>query len=159
MIRRVLNDESGYSLVEVIVSIMLLSIAIIPMVGMFDAGLRAANTGSNYDKVRAFANERLERAKVMSYADVRGNFPVAGSTPGAGGTYTSPMPIPVPASAKLPANSTYTVTKQYVSVPPGVTASLQNSNTDSRMMRLTITVNWSSGNSINVSGVVAGGLT
>ena len=67
MIRRVLNDESGYSLVEVIVSIMLLSIAIIPMVGMFDAGLRAATTGSNYDRARTLANSSMENIKSLPY--------------------------------------------------------------------------------------------
>ena len=34
------SEESGYSLVEVMASIVLLSIAIIPMVAMFDVGLR-----------------------------------------------------------------------------------------------------------------------
>ena len=34
------KSESGYSLVEVMVSIMILAIAIIPMVGMFDLGLK-----------------------------------------------------------------------------------------------------------------------
>ncbi len=67
MIRRVLRDESGYSLVEVIVSIMLLSIAIIPMVGMFDAGLRAAMTGSNYDRARTLANSSMENIKALPY--------------------------------------------------------------------------------------------
>ncbi len=52
MINR-LRNETGYSLVEVMVAIMLLSIAIIPMVSMFEAGLRVAVLGSNYDKARA----------------------------------------------------------------------------------------------------------
>ncbi len=48
MIKR-LKDETGYSLVEVIASIIILSIAIIPMVGMFDMGLNAATSSGNYD--------------------------------------------------------------------------------------------------------------
>ncbi len=67
MIKR-LKNESGYSLVEVMVAIMLLAIAIIPMVGMFDAGLRAAVLGGNYDKARALANEELEEIKALPYS-------------------------------------------------------------------------------------------
>ena len=61
------RDESGYSLMEVIVAILLLSLAIIPMVGMFDAGLRAAVLGSNHDQARALANSRLEETKALPY--------------------------------------------------------------------------------------------
>lgn len=66
MIKR-LVDESGYSLVEVMVAMMILTIAIIPMVGMFDAGLRAAVLGGNYDKGRSIANEELEEIKVLPF--------------------------------------------------------------------------------------------
>lgn len=64
---RLIRSESGYSLVEVLVAILILSIAIIPMVGMFDAGLRAAVLGGNYDKGRALANEKLEEIKALPY--------------------------------------------------------------------------------------------
>jgi prepilin-type N-terminal cleavage/methylation domain-containing protein len=151
------RDESGYSLVEVMASIMILAIAIIPMVSMFDVGLNAANRGSNYDKAWGFANQRLEHAKTLPYATVRDSFPVASSTPGAGGIYTSSS-LAAPASAKLPGGSTYTVAKQYVRVQQGVSpANLVNSSTDSRMIRLTVTVSWPSNSSISVSGVVTGG--
>lgn len=63
-----LKNEAGYSLVEVTASIVILSIAIIPMVGMFDAGLRAATTGSKYDTARALANANLEKVKALPYA-------------------------------------------------------------------------------------------
>jgi prepilin-type N-terminal cleavage/methylation domain-containing protein len=62
-----IKDEGGYSLVEVMVAIMLLSIAIIPMVGMFDAGLRAAVLGGNYDKGRAIVGEELEEIRALPY--------------------------------------------------------------------------------------------
>ncbi len=65
-----LRSESGYSLVEVMASIMILTIAIIPMVSMFDAGLRAAVLGSNYDRARTLANEKLEEAKALPYDGV-----------------------------------------------------------------------------------------
>ena len=64
-----LKNESGYTLIEILVAILLLSIAIIPMVGMFDAGLRAAVLGSNYDKARALANGTLEEVKSLPFAD------------------------------------------------------------------------------------------
>ena len=152
-----LKDESGYSLVEVMASIVILTIAIIPMVGMFDAGLNAANRSGNYDKARAFANERLERIKTMSYADVRSNFPVASSTPDETGNYTSSAQR-VPAGVGLPAGSTYTVVKHYVYVDSDTSPpSLADSTTDRRMIRVTLIVNWS-GNSYTATGVVAGGL-
>lgn len=66
MIDRV-EDEAGYSLVEVMVAIMILAIAIIPMVSMFDAGLRAAVSGSNYDRARALAGEELEEIKALPF--------------------------------------------------------------------------------------------
>ncbi len=42
-------------------------IATIPMVGMFDTGLRAAVSGGNYDKGRTLANEKLEEIKALPY--------------------------------------------------------------------------------------------
>ncbi len=62
-----LKNEAGYSLVEVMVAIMILAIAIIPMVSMFDAGLRAAVLGGNYDRARAIANEELEEIRALPF--------------------------------------------------------------------------------------------
>ena len=61
-----MRGESGYSLVEVMASIIILALAILPMVGMFDMGLQSATRGSNYDKSRALANLKLEEAKSIS---------------------------------------------------------------------------------------------
>ena len=157
-----LREESGYSLVEVMASIMILAIAIIPMVGMFEMGLNVTTKAGNYDKARALANQQLERAKALPYTDVRDNFPVTSSTPGAGGTYTSPN-LAAPATAKLPSGSTYTIGKQYVSLQTDVSpATLANSSTDTRMMRITVAVNWpsnTSNNSISASGIVSRNLS
>ncbi len=73
--QNVLADESGYSLMEVVVAIIILTLAIIPMVGMFDAGLRAAAIGGNYDEGRALANEKLEEAKALSYEGAEEAYP------------------------------------------------------------------------------------
>ena len=48
-------------------AIMILAIAIIPMVSMFDAGLRAAVMGSNYDRTRATANGELEEIRALPF--------------------------------------------------------------------------------------------
>jgi prepilin-type N-terminal cleavage/methylation domain-containing protein len=61
------GGDSGYSLVEVLAAIVILSLAILPMVGMFDAALRAAVLGGNYDKARALANEKLEEVRALPY--------------------------------------------------------------------------------------------
>ncbi len=55
MIRKLLDEEHGYSLVEVMVSIFILATAIIPMVGMLDMSLTMVTRSGNYDTARAFA--------------------------------------------------------------------------------------------------------
>lgn len=84
MIRRLAKEESGYSLVEVIISIFLLTAAIIPMVGMFDMGLNASMKGGNYDRARALANASLEKVQGLSYADAQANYRPVNATPTAG---------------------------------------------------------------------------
>ncbi len=64
------GDELGYSMMEVLAAIIILSLAIVPMVGMFDAALRAAVLGGNYDEGRALATAKLEEAKALPYDGV-----------------------------------------------------------------------------------------
>ncbi len=87
MIGELLKNESGYSLTELMVAIFILTAAIIPMTSMFDVGLRAASTSSNYDKARALANEQMERAKSLPYAEARDRFPGTTTTSYDGRTY------------------------------------------------------------------------
>ena len=61
-------------------SIIILSLAILPMAGMFDMGLRTATTGSNYDKGRTLANLKMEEAKSLPFDTVRDNFPEPAGT-------------------------------------------------------------------------------
>ena len=92
MFRKRLREESGYSLVEVMVSIMLLAIAIIPMIGMFDMGLKSATTGGNYDAARALANANLDKVRALPWSSVTGataayeptNAPITASNPAVG---------------------------------------------------------------------------
>lgn len=61
-------DESGYSLVEVMVAMSVLALAIIPMVGMLEAGFRAATVSGDYDAARTLANDRLEEVRALPYS-------------------------------------------------------------------------------------------
>src|SRR5918997_963919 len=77
-----LKGESGYSLVEVMVAIMIMTLAILPMISMFDMGLHSTTEGSKYDKARMLANLKLEQAKNLPFdsdddaiQDVKDNFP------------------------------------------------------------------------------------
>lgn len=142
-----LKNEAGYSLVEVMVAILLLSIAIIPMVGMFDAGLRAAVLGGNYDKARTLANKQLEVAKGIPYATVRDNFPTGTGAPNAvSGTITSSNQTDAEFSG-----FSYTVTKKYAAIgPSGIAPNAAARN----MMQITVTVNWQ-GKSYSTTGLVS----
>lgn len=45
-----------------------LTLAVLPMVGMLEAGLRAATASGEYDAARALANEELEEARALPYS-------------------------------------------------------------------------------------------
>lgn len=60
-------EEAGSSLVEVTVAMVVLALAIVPMVGMLEAGLRAATASGEYDAARALASAELEEARALPY--------------------------------------------------------------------------------------------
>jgi prepilin-type N-terminal cleavage/methylation domain-containing protein len=158
LIRRLLNDAAGYSLVEVMVSIMILAIAIIPMVGMLDMGLEMATRSGNYDTARAFANTKLEQAKSISYTQVRNNFPRTGDT-----TPSSFSPATIDASTEpgVPAGFSYSVRKRYLTPPaPNETntdVTLASAGaSDTGIIELTVTVRWGN-NNYSTTGVVSRG--
>ena len=168
MFRRRLNEESGYSLVEVMVSIIILAIAILPMVGMFDMGLNSATTGSNYDRARTLANTKLEQAKMLPYETVRTAFPSQATSgkgaPNGSNSITSSSVTRLQDS-RVPQGFCYVVTKQYLDQPPtdlpgdlapatkAFTPSIDG-DIDTELLKVTVTVSWS-GNSFRTSGVVA----
>lgn len=135
-----LKSESGYSLVEVMVAIMILAIAIIPMVGMFDAGLRAAVLGGNYDTVRTFANEKLEETKALAFNEVLVRYPEGGTTD------CNPAP-----PSGSPITSCKVVT-QYMRLGSG--NSLIEENYETSMLRTTVTIQWNGGN-FQTTGLIA----
>lgn len=134
MIRKFLSDESGYSLVEVIVSVMLLSIAIIPMVGMFDAGLRAAVTGSNYDRARTLANSSMENVKALPYTKTNpagvNDSVVELFAPGSPGVTSHTCPVTVPAGFSCKVETQY------------LTASLTPSSIQSSQTNVVVKTGW-----------------
>lgn len=67
---RSIARECGYSIVEVMVAIVVLTIAIVPMAGMFDVALRAADASGGYDEARTCAVGELERVKSLPYETV-----------------------------------------------------------------------------------------
>lgn len=122
------------------VSILILTAAIIPMMTMFDTGLKTAVLGGNYDKGRALANKQLEIVKSRSYSDVKNNYP------------SPPAPAPFDGSGESESINrtdtdpqfsgfTYDVTKQFVT-GPGNATTFSNSGTDQGIVRIAITVNW-----------------
>jgi Tfp pilus assembly protein PilV len=166
---RPLTDEAGYSLVEVMASIMILTIAIIPMVGMFDTGLEVANMGSQYDKARALANWKLEEAKSLKYDQLKNNFPEispptatipgSGSTACGTGCYLS--------SYKSVTNADFTgfeyrVEKRYLAQPTVTpTSSSESLNTtsssDEGLIKVTVTARWGGSKTYSTSGLVTRG--
>jgi len=133
-----LRRESGYLLVEGMVAIMILAIAIIPMVSMFDMGLDTATQGSNYDKARALAKKQLESVQSLPYGTVKTNFPNMPCTFNASG-------LCEPGTRQNPGGEVssfrYKVSKQYVKLNDSGTT-FESTNTDRGMMRVTVEVGW-----------------
>jgi type II secretory pathway pseudopilin PulG len=158
-----MREEGGYSLVEVMVSIIILALAILPMVGMFDMGLESATRGSNYDKSRALANLKIEEAKGLSFADLETNFPVSGSTPDPTSGYYDSGFIPVSGAAGAGfTNFRYRVEKQYMKAPTASSTHFERCdetpNTCSLgtdLIRVTVTVRWADGNEYTTYGLVS----
>jgi Tfp pilus assembly protein PilV len=154
-----LKEEFGYSLVEVMASIIILSLAILPMVGMFDMGLQTATRGSNYDKSRALANLKLEEAKNLSFADAENNFPEAGTAYTGSGNYLSDWMEDTGEDYwdDNYANFEYRVEKQYMQKPTedSVEWVEETSGTPTQLIRVTVTVRWADGNEYTTFGLVS----
>lgn len=160
---KLIKHESGYSLVEVMVSIMILAISIIPMVGMFDTGLKVATQGSNYDKARTLANLRLEEAKSLSYAQLKNNFPEISPTTttySSSGYYQSPYKTVSGGMSADFAGFEYRVEKQFLAQPSVAPTSsivnFDNSSCDEGLLKVTVAVRWDSSKTYTTSGVVQG---
>jgi Tfp pilus assembly protein PilV len=148
LLARRLEDESGFSLVEAMAAIVVLSIAIIPMVGMLDAGLNASRSAGNYDKARLLANNRLEAVQALPYTRP-------------GGAADSAVELYHPATP-VPGTSgpfSYTVTTQYWRENGGNLEAVANTSIVRPMMRVTVTVTWDGSHSYTTRGFVASGVS
>lgn len=141
MLANRIKNESGYTLIEVMVSILILAIAIIPMVGMFDMGLKSATKGSTYDQARALANQNLEMVRALNYSTAVSKY-TPGTTPNCGS--------PPPASSSLSCSITTTY------VDTNLQAVSASNPTDE--MQVDVTVTWAGGsNSYTTTGLIARG--
>jgi prepilin-type N-terminal cleavage/methylation domain-containing protein len=145
LVRSLLKDGRGYSLIEVMVSIILLALAIIPMVGMFDMGLKGVTASSHYDKARTLANLKLEQAKNLPFTDVEGNFPAGNPTP-----YDEPDTWLQGEDEDAEFTGLdYRVVKQYMLEPPtnpGSSVFFVTSGTPTDLIRLRVEVRWGEDN-------------
>ena len=170
MFRRLLKLESGYSLIEVLASMVILTLAIIPMVGVFDTGLRATVTSSNYDKARTLANLKMEQAKSLPFDSAKNSFPVSPSAPDATTGYyeytcndLSDCETPAIADS-FPEDFEYTVEKQVMRQPTSTLTDFKPCNsvglpntcgaTPTGPIRITVTVQWDSDNEYRIFGLV-----
>jgi prepilin-type N-terminal cleavage/methylation domain-containing protein len=122
------TGESGYSLVEVMVTIVVLTVAIIPMVGMFDAAIRATNASGDYDEARTCAVQKLELVKSLPYETVEDGLPGGVCEPSGFGYAVDAEPIGT---------------------------DLSDGSGDEGLTRITVTVNWGGESSYSVAGVVS----
>jgi prepilin-type N-terminal cleavage/methylation domain-containing protein len=123
-----IEQESGYSLVEVLAAIVVLTVAIVPMVGMFDAALGAIITSGDYDAARACAGQKLEQFKGLPYEVVSGGLPDGACEPSGFG---------------------YEVDEGLVN------ARLEDVEEDRGLTKVTVTVRWDEGDSYSTTGVVS----
>jgi hypothetical protein len=127
-------------MVEVMAAIMILALAILPMVGMFDTALRAAVLGGNYDKARALANEKLEEALALPYRE-----------PGGGADSVIERYPPASPSTGTEGIFTYTVRTRFLDAD----FSTPSNSSPTSQMRVEVEVHWQ-GKSYRTAGFVAG---
>jgi Tfp pilus assembly protein PilV len=135
-----LADETGSSLVEVSVAMVILVLAVVPLAGVLEAGLRAATSSGEYDAARALANERLEEVRALPY-----------SRPGGGADsaverYAPPGP-PDATEGDLNVSVKTAFVERNLSDPAGSPPTGQ--------MRVEVLVTWDAG-SLSTVGVVSG---
>jgi prepilin-type N-terminal cleavage/methylation domain-containing protein len=137
--KRLTRDESGYSLVEVMASIVILAVAIIPMVGMFDTGLEVASQGGNYDRGRAIAVEELEETRALPFSGAPGS--VVDIYPPGGG--------PTSCTSSIGAGFNCQVQTTYVRVGPATDPDprIVADSSARTMLQVDVTVTWSGGSS------------
>ena len=133
-------DESGSSLAEVTVAMVVLALAVVPMVGMLEAGFRAATASGEYDAARALANARLEEARALPYSRP------GGAADSAVERYTPPGPPDV-TEGDLNVSVRTAFVDEKLSGPANAPPTGQ--------MRVEVLVTWDAG-SYSIVGIVSG---
>jgi hypothetical protein len=110
------------------VAMVVLTVAVVPMVGMFDAAIGAADTSSDYDKARTCAVQKLEHLKSLPYEAVEG---------GLQGGVCSPSGFGYAIAAK------------------SIGTDLDDGSGEEGLTMVTVTVDWDGENSYVISGVVS----
>jgi hypothetical protein len=123
-------------------SIVLLSIAIIPMVGMFDMGLDAATKGANYDDGRALAKKQMEIVQSLPYATAKTSVPNAPCAFSGSGLCEAADRQDLDSEFS---NFRYTMLKQFVNLNSGETE-FEDANQDEGYMQVTVEVGWGGAN-------------
>jgi hypothetical protein len=75
------------------VAIIVLTIAIVPMAGMFDVAIEAADAVGAYDEARTCAVQKLEQVKSLPYEAIEGGFPDGVCEPSGLGYEVTTRPI------------------------------------------------------------------
>jgi prepilin-type N-terminal cleavage/methylation domain-containing protein len=122
------KSTAGYSLVEVMVAMVVLTVAVVPMVGMFDAAIGAVDASADYDKARTCAVQKLKQIKSLPYEAVQEGLP--------GGVCD-------------PSGFGYTIATRSIG------ADLVDDSGEEGLTMVTVTVDWDGENSYAVSGVVS----
>jgi prepilin-type N-terminal cleavage/methylation domain-containing protein len=122
------KSAAGYSLVEVMVAMVVLTVAVVPMVGMFDAAIGAADASADYDKARTCAVQKLEHLKSLPYEAVEGGLQ--------GGVCDS-------------SGFGYTIATESIGTDLG------DGSREAGLTMVTVTVDWDGEDSYVVSGVVS----
>ncbi len=105
-----------------------LTVAVVPMVGMFDAAIGAADASADYDKARTCAVQKLEHLKSLPYEAVEKGLE--------GGVCN-------------PSGFGYTVAAQSIGT------NLDDGSGEEGLTMVTVTVDWDGENSYAISGVVS----
>jgi hypothetical protein len=108
------------------VAMVVLTVAVVPMVGMFDAAIGAADASADYDKARTCAVQKLEHLKSLPYEAVEGG--------PQGGVCT-------------PSGFRYTIAARSIGTDLG--------SAEEGLTMVTVTVDWDGENSYVISGVVS----
>jgi hypothetical protein len=110
------------------VAMVVLTVAVVPMVGMFDAAIGAADTSADYDKARTCAVQKLEHLKSLPYEAIEG---------GPQGGVCSPSGF------------------GYTIVARSIGTDLGDGSAEEGLTMVTVTVDWDGENSYAISGVVS----